>query len=309
MFIYRRSNLNTTNMGFLYFWKTLIDIFFMLIVLLNHSELQGGDSLTNRSDFMCKILSYLIKYMASMSSWINMFICFERLFFLTFPSKYAYFMKNKFNLGLIISVMLASLALISLANLIHHNNQKFILNENQTIFSTKCIATRPALEIISIVTILIRNAIPLFAIIVMNWLILRKIWLNQRCLHVNCNTSNNRFSVERRFTTVVINLNIVYVIFYTPLTLVSVAHLVANQFGPASKNTGAIIETCSNFALNFSLLYHSLFFFIMLLVNPIFDREVHSTFCVRSVYERSSQAEQPSIINSMKTKISSCMKL
>lgn len=89
IFIYLRPNLNKTNMGFLYACQAFVDMTLLLVTLflIRGSSFIFGTTVSNASDFVCKLLTFVRRFTLHISSWMCVVITADRFVFVIYKNR------------------------------------------------------------------------------------------------------------------------------------------------------------------------------------------------------------------------------
>jgi hypothetical protein len=274
LLIYCRKSLNKTNMGFLYFWQSMADIFLLSATLfLGQSMEIFGVYFTVQAQFFCKFFGLMSRFVAHISSWMTVYICFDRFMFVYFPTK-SKFMTNKINSSLMILGMFCCIALINTPALNNNLEIRMSLNSNnQTSIQRVCSTTVTISNVMRFITSLMRTILPVTIIAILNVLIIKKL-KKRRVIVTSALKTTNR---EQKFTKIVIGMNLLFLTFNLPLTIGNIFGAILSIFNiTASGRMNAIINFYQTIAFNFAFLNQSLFFFILFIFNRVFRNEVLS---------------------------------
>ena len=144
-FIFRRRNLNKTNMGFFYFWISVFNAFTLLFYLfVVESDLFLDYDLSTVNDVSCKVVFLIKRATRPLVPWFLVLLSLERFVSLKFRNKSCYWRKESY-LCLILAILIF-LILSSTANLyffVDHANTTLIERLNATFNETK-VALTPA---------------------------------------------------------------------------------------------------------------------------------------------------------------------
>jgi hypothetical protein len=288
LFVYTRPRLNKTNMGYLYFWQTSIDICLLgMLIFIGRSREIFGQELSTQSNVLCTFTRFIRRFLVHISSWINVLICFDRLVFVLFPRNKL--MKSKLNLTLIIAGLVVSLTLVNTPNFFYSltttvtnvtttttttNINTTTNNTNQTSLRRNVCAASTLMHTLSIsISVFARTIVPLIFMALMCFIIRKR--LNSNKLKLT-SKKNKR---EAKFAKTVASLTLLFMLFNFPLGLTQFIEIFIDYFDfGLSQTTQAAIGLCSTIALNFSFLYQSFYFFITLAFNRLFRREIVSIF-------------------------------
>nr|QVK45686.1 G protein-coupled receptor [Proales similis] len=263
-YVFSRPRLNKTNMGFLYRWQSAVDIALLLITtFVMNSFNVFGISFANTSDFLCRFLTFLRRFILHASSWMTLFITFDRFMAVRLPTKLTELRKNKLHLSLVILAMFALIALVDVENLFYYLEQTELVRGNQTTVRSVCTASPLVYALSDIISIVMRTYVPFVLMTVFDALIVRRI--------VQSKNKSNRSSGrrEKHFTAVVLAYNCVFFALNFPLsviyiftTIYNLAHIELDPLPNAIFRTAftstvvlAFFMQATSFVFNFTLNY------------------------------------------------------
>jgi hypothetical protein len=298
LYIYQKPSMKKTNMGYLFTWQSCVDVVYLLYLIVNvQSEI---NTYFVQFDELCKLTNFVVKYFYNLSPWTNAFICLERFLFVFFPRS-CHLMKSKRNLAALFLILFVLVALPSVSYFTSFISKTRVRWNNQTDWIVDCRIDSNLSKAMIIINPLMRPVLPTSLIILMNVLMLKGIKENKkRC--VNKGTKEKRSSRrEKRFTSVVISMSIVFVAFNLPSLLIYIYDLI---FVPNRNTTQEAWANYMRFSIvitHFSILYQSGYFFVLLASNNIFRSEVFRLFGITS-QSAAAINEQPSRTSKWATK-------
>nr|QVK45687.1 G protein-coupled receptor [Proales similis] len=277
-YVFSRPSLNKTNMGFLYMWQSAVDIILLLLsTFVFASTRLYGVSFIDASDFLCRVLTFLRRFILHASSWMTLFITFDRFMAVRLPTKLTELRKNKLHLSLVILAMFALIALVDVENLFYYLEQTEVVRGNQTTVRSVCTASPLVYALSDIISIVMRTYVPFVLMTVFDALIVRRI--------VQSKNKSNRSSGrrEKHFTAVVLAYNCVFFALNFPLsviyiftTIYNLAHIELDPLPNAKFNTVFL-----SFVV-LSLFMQAASFVFNFILNHLFRNEVLAIFGFRS---------------------------
>ena len=287
--IFLRKGLNKTNMGFFYFWTSVLFAFTLIFYIFIHNSLiMFNYDLTLVNNTSCKIVTLLKRAIRNLPPWLLVLISIERYMHLKF--KFNKNFKNKTliffsSFFLIVFLMLS----FNITNLFYYLNN----TKNSTLNTTnnsKC-STSSDLKFIAVLTAAtFRSFIPVLFLVVLNWFIISKLIINTKQLKESKKKEAKMFRREYHFTFMTLVLSSFFVILNLPD---AICHLVRNTYSSVNSQdtkTLAIIDFIWDTTYDASNFYYSSFFFINLLFNSIFRKELRLMCCFFN-YFRFSEPE------------------
>nr|QVK45697.1 G protein-coupled receptor [Proales similis] len=269
-YAFSRRNLNRTNMGILYMWQTAVDTFLLFISALFIGLSFGlGIRLETTSDLWCRLLSLLRRFAVHASSWMSIFITFDRFLFINFPLGLSQPRQNrKRRLSALITIMFACIILINSANLLFSLEEIEIRQNNLTIVQRRCMPTPLVAVVSDTISILMRTYIPFGVMLALDILIL----LRLRVLKRGVGAITQR---EISFTFTVLASDCIFLLFNLPLSIAyitsSVHKLQGVQLEPV---TDARFQFASRMAVLFAFVVQCFSFAGHLIFNRLFRQEV-----------------------------------
>jgi hypothetical protein len=285
LIIFSRPALNKTNMGYFYFWQTLVDIVLLLyIVFIIRSQLLFGYSLSNQHDALCKVIQLLRRFVLQASSWMSVFTTFDRFLYVYYPTKFQ-FMKKKINITLIILCMFALLCAINSPNLLFYLD--YSTNNSSSVALTVLGSCRgaPVIQALTDLTsTVMRTWLPMLLMVTFDILIIRKMQSKNVKLKGHKSSSQNK---ENHYTRNVILLNVLFFVFNGPVAVGFLVETLRNYSTLVVLSTynRAVFDMYFQIASNFSFAYQSVSFFINLIINNLYRTEL---FCLIKVRKQST---------------------
>jgi hypothetical protein len=261
--IFARLMRNKTNIGYLYMWQSFLDLCLLLdYLLLFQSAKTLGIDLYIVNDFWCKLISFIRRFIVHVSSWIAVFITFDRFIFVIYGHTDRFkFMKKKRYLTLCIASILFVIMVLDIPNLF------FYMNGNCTAHNAIIISS-------DIISILFRTYIPFTLMIIFNLMMIKK-----ACNRAKVSTmrkSTNLTRKEYQFTVAVIAYDIFFLLLNFPRSLYFIMYDVNLYSGAFDGNPifsanysifNAVTSNLVTFIQTFS-------FLIYLAFNKIYQQEI-----------------------------------
>nr|QVK45688.1 G protein-coupled receptor [Proales similis] len=277
-YVFSRPRLNKTNMGFLYRWQSAVDIILLLLTtFVFASRSVFGVSFANTSDFLCRVLTFLRRFILHASSWMTLFITFDRFMAVRMPTKLTELRKNKLHLSLVILAMFALIALVDVENLFYYLEQTEVVRGNQTTVQSVCTASPLVYALSDIISIVMRTYVPFVLMTVFDALIVRRI--------VQSKNKSNRSSGrrEKHFTAVVLAYNCVFFALNFPLSVIYIFTTIYNlahiELDPLPN---AIFRTAFTSTVVLAFFMQAMSFVFNFTLNYLFRNEVLAIFGFRS---------------------------
>lgn len=260
----------TNNMGVLSLIQSLVDFLFLLqlLLVLRATPVVFTRSLYTDSDFSCKILMFLRRFMTHASSAVTVILTFDRFVAVCFQQK-SQFMQRK---SILLAIMLSSFLLIAVLDV---PNLLFYLEFSQSGGPVVCIADFLATISSDVIGITVRTYLPLVLMAVMNGLIIRRIRISSRGVRQTC--ENHK---ENQFTRAVIAYDVFFLICSLPVAIYIIINDVYLYMGAFKRDPvmGASYNLWLGITLSISYMKQFLTFFMNLLFNKVFLKEFKSIF-------------------------------
>ena len=272
-------------MGFLYTCQTTIDLIVLIFTLFVYRSgtFIYGYSPANISDSICRASAFLHRLMMQSSSWMSVFIIFDRFIFVLYEHRFK-FMKSKLILSAIMCGIFILLAIADIENLFFYLSASF-----------SCTANNEVTVSSNIINIVIGFYIPLAIIILFDTLMIRQI-IKKRKVKIVRGNDGLLFKKEHYFTVAVISCTVLFFISKFPLSIYYISYDI-NLFSGNFK----IDQTLNTmFSLYFNLLvslsYFNLTFsvFMYLAFNKLFLKEFCRLFLFCFSRFRSDSSVGPS---------------
>lgn len=286
LFIFWRLLKNKTNMGLLGIIQTVVDLFILLMFLFVFRawQLFYPISPLNRDDFQCRFFTLIRRFMLHVSSWVAVISTFDRFTYVFYGhDQRLKFMKSKLSLcGLILIVMVVIL-ICNIPNLFFYFE------------SGSCKSSNDITLITDVISILIRTYIPFGVMVVLNFLMIRKLFKSDRLTF----KQNSLSRKEYQFTVAVMAYDAYFLFFNFPLSVHYIMFDI-NLYSGALKGDPAMnagYNLYSSVAINFSLLVQILSFFMYTAFNKLFRQELLRVFGLTRFFLGSqvSNSTQPTI--------------
>jgi hypothetical protein len=284
LFVFSRPSLNKTNMGFLYLSQTIVDLTLLVYyVFVVRAPLIFGYSLTSLDEASCKFWQLFRRFILQASSWMCVFITFDRFVYVFYPSGLG-FLKRKKTISLAIAVMFFSIIAINSPNLLFYLD--ISNNTNGTHIPMSVLGTcrgYPAIQVLTdLVSTVMRTWLPILLMIVLDILIIRKLNVNKMKLGVN---QSSRKKKENHYTKNVILFNFLFFIFNSPIAVGFFVESMRTYTNLITMNAlgGAIFDLYFQIAGNFSFAYQSVSFFINFISNRLYRNEIIALFKFHSI--------------------------
>jgi hypothetical protein len=275
IFIFTRKSLNKINMGFIFLIQTFADcLLILMLTVFLRSSILFGENLETASDIACKILTFSRRFFVHLSSWITVYITFDRFMFIKFPNRFAFLQDKKYIAIIIISIAMF-LFLVDLESIFFFVNEQKTFENNTTIIKKQCSALHSVSVASDIITIVFRSYLPLLLMLIIDIILVRHVFEAKRKLTKSKLTSRKQLS----FTLIVILSNFAFFTFNFPL---SIAYILSNIYNYSGIKVESSYFISFNFyfqlAVYFSFLYQNFSFFIYFSFNSLFREEVLNLF-------------------------------
>ena len=265
VFIFWRLIRNKSNMVFLGIFQSIFDAILLLLVLLVfRSKYLFGINLVNQGDALCKVVTFLRRYIYIASSWMLVLITFDRVIFVLYRYEGRFkFMKNKLILTALIFALLVILALFNVPNFLFYSDAKLA-----------CVSPENIDLVTDIVSIIFRTFLPFALMIVSNLAMILKISKSSRNMFKNT-TSSRR---ELQLTFAVMAFNGFFLFVNIPFALYFIFSDVNSYSGAMDNNPlfKAQYALCNAVTSSFSFFQQTFSFFMYLIFNKLFRAEFFS---------------------------------
>ena len=263
----RKQFKNSTN-GFQNITLNIVNNLVLIFIFVIYYTKSKGNDIRSHSTFVCQSLSFIVRALVQLSSWIYVITVSERLIWISYPLEYRRFKYKKEALTL--AVLLAFFFLCGL------NSPNFWLklvvtqtnsSANQTLNGMVCTGDAQVIEIRDTVVILFRMILPFILTLLLNIVLIVKLIRVKKML-----TNRDTFMLrECKFALTLIVLNVLFILTLIP-TIIALIY----------SNMMTNIPEMVNFVRHLSQLissYNYCFnFFINLITNAMFRREFIKIF-------------------------------
>ena len=276
--IFARLMRNKTNMGYLYIWQNVVDLCLLLDYLLLFQSTQTlGIDLYIANDFWCKLISFIRRFIVHVSSWIAVFITFDRFIFVIYGHTDRFkFMKKKRYLTLCIVSILFVIMVFDIPNLF------FYMNGN-------CTADNGIIISSDIISIIFRTYIPFTLMIIFNLVMIKKACNRAKVSTMRKSTKSHK--KEYQFTVAVIAYDIFFLILNFPRSLYFIMYDVNLYSGAFNGNAlfsanysifNAVTSNLATFIQTFSFLIYMAF-------NKIYQQEI--IYLIGNIFKKDFSAK------------------
>ena len=265
-----RPNMNKTNMGFLFsILATLDTITLLYYTLVGKATLFG---FTANFD-PCGMSGYIRRTLFNLCSWLQVTISLERFINVFYANRYKFFHSKKFYtlvmLGFTVLILVTNVTLLISSQV---TRTTFNNATNKTVTTTSCFSTPDMSLASSFISILMRIYIPLVIMVVLNVLIIRKMFMSRNKVQTSKTVKSN--SKEYRFTIMTCLLDIIFWIFYAPVSVWLTASIVNNFYPFINSSNSVSIGLFTSLSQTFAAGYHGIFFFTNIGLNKLFRKEL-----------------------------------
>lgn len=255
-----------TNMSFLYLIQVIFDILVLVVqlVVLRSTPLIFSYSLFNLSDFSCKFLTFVRRYLNLTSTAITVYITIDRFVAVNYHNRFQGFMKKKL---IILAIIFAMFVFGAVANI-----PAFLFYIPAS--GTGCTADQDVVLGIDVITILFRALIPMAIMTILSALIVRKMKISSRVKTQQSSHSRK----ETLFTISVIAHNVFFFVCGCPIIIYFIFKDVYMLLGYSKKFPALNAELNFYFgiALSASSLKQVFLFFMNFAFNKVFRNETLS---------------------------------
>ena len=283
IFCKQKSN-KKTNAAFLYICLSILNIISLLnIALVVRSINLFGYTI----NITCGIEIYVRRTIFNITSWTQVLICFDRFIFAVFPSR-TKILSKKIYLFFIIFLIICLILITNCTNLIYYSETKINFNNktNLTTVITTCIQTKQVSIATDFISILMRLYIPLFIMVALNLIVVKKLFKSKKKVKKNQTVSvhNSSKTNEHKFMISTITMDFIFWIFYVPVSI-NLTLSIINTFPGALDPPIAAAKY--KFYVNCSQLvaftYHSVIIFIQVTFNHYYRNEFFILFRIKKV--------------------------
>ena len=278
-FLFRRKNLNKTNMGFFYSWTSLLNAFTLLFYLLVvKSKLFFGYDLATLNDASCQAILLIKRSTRPLVPWFLVLLSVERFVSLKCKNKSSF---KWAYLGIFFGILLV-LFLSNTINLyfyVEQTNTTLIesLNENynetKVTLTARCSASGYVLFTSDMISAMVGTTLPLIFLIGLELIIISKLIIKIKFFGKTDKKSIRTHRRENHFTFTVIVLCILFILFKVPALVCYTIKNIYASISAQNAYTSAIIELVSLKSYEISNFYYGSFFFINFIFNSLFRRE------------------------------------
>jgi hypothetical protein len=311
LLIFSRASLNKTNMGFLYMWQTSFDIVLILVYIFEtRSTTLFGQYIGSHAEVLCNSVRWLRRVTLHASSWMGVYITFDRYAFVCQPTRLA-IMRNKWCASLTIVCMLLVLVAINTPNYfatlvttIQVVNSTTPIGgggvgddnvNNQTVMNITTITTQIITRtcrvssfhstLTNMISSVMRTWWPILMMVIFDLLIVRR--LNANKLKLTANNKPKTKSLQRKeshYTKNVILLNLLFFAFNGPLAVFYLMDTIHDYTLNQSNHRLylAIFNFFYSMSVNLSYMYQSISFFIYFAFNSLYRNELLIILRLRS---------------------------
>lgn len=298
LFIFSRSNLNKTNMGFFYLnittWNTIALLFSFFLI---DSKVVLGYDLSLINDVSCASVWFLRRFVRFVSPWLEVLVTVDRYMFICHTNKFQ-FLKSKLYLSIIIVIICICLLLQSIPNLyykiyITYENKNITNNTNLNILR-ECKTTKEIGLIADLIPLFIKVLIPMIIMIILSVLLVRKVKEKKIKKSFTKNGDSNN-SKELQFALTIIGMNATFIAINLPLSFMNSFRSIYNNLLVKQINSilaTAIINFLYSLSFQIANLYYSFMFFSYLIFNKLYLNEILHLFKLAKIRnERSHTSE------------------
>jgi hypothetical protein len=265
-YVFTRANLNQTTMGFLYMIQFIVDTFFLIwqsFVSFSFKIFHIDIYLfTNDS---CRISTFIKNFVPMISSWVMVYIAYDRFVFVYFQARFIQMRKRNF-LTISIFVMFLIIACINLEKLFYYELEeqlhgKMPIESNNSRLNYSC---RPnmltSIQSESIYAFM-KCIIPILIVVILNLITANQLFRSKKTTVVRQEKKEMQFTLSSIFS------NLAYLVLNMPLFI---GYLVkTSQDHPGDK-----IELFVDISTQLSTFYPTFEFAIAMIVNRVFREEV-----------------------------------
>ena len=280
-----RNSIRQKKMGF---YNIIISTFNIMIFAVGFLQYYpptvGGQNFFLISDLLCIIMSSSSRILIHMASWLKVMLSFDRLMCITISNRIK-FINNKYTLSFIMVGMFITISTFSIPNLFfrlqYTSSFNSITNQTNPITIT-CTSSKSINLIRDLLSQIIRTVIPFILEIILNTILIYKLIKSKKGLNIS-----RSLNKEYRFAFTTVMLNFAFIITQAPLFVWTVYIDILSQKSGVDPRLMAL----SNFlylvfTLFASYLYGSIFF-VNLLFNKLFQKEIRMIFGINVAKENS----------------------
>jgi hypothetical protein len=267
-----RKELRTSLLGYYNILMSTFNILaFVVTLFFDFPQTIGLKNVANSSNISCATLSFALRVVIQMSIWINVGVTIDRYLCVSFPSEFK-FRNDRKKLSWIFFGVFVVLLLLNIPNLF------FKINQNAD--SLVCSSTNSLIILIRNMEISIfRAVLPAFLHIVLSAILIKDLFKTRRS--VQANQDDRR---ERRFTRIVIALNVLFCLTEIPLSIMTIylGIIGDNLLYPLPQNTAyslGVAMICYQITVLISGFNFNSLLVVNLMFNKIFQKELRKIFC------------------------------
>ncbi|RNA42969.1 FMRFamide receptor-like [Brachionus plicatilis] len=288
IFIYTRPTMNKeTNTSFLYMCLSIMNI----ISLLNYTFIVRPRNIFGYTvEMTCGLTGFIRRNIFNSTSWVQPIISFDRFLFVFYPVKCKQLGQKK-NILFLMSLVLALIMITNSTNLMSFAvvETTYDNDTNQTVISESCEQTKQVSLATDFIAILMRLYIPLFIMISLNSLVIRKLYQSKKkvkkssslpMVHVKSSKSLSQKTFSNKdykFITATLTMDFIFWIFYAPVSI-NITLSIIDTFTGIFKDPRARVNyrLYSNVSQLFAFTYHSICIFLFIGFNRYYKEELFS---------------------------------
>ena len=206
-----RKTLRTNLVGYYNFtistWNILLFITFLIVYL---PPIVYKQDLTLKSNTLCWSLSYVSRIMPQMAIWSNVLLTIDRFMSVSFPGRCG-FRNNRKILSFILLGMFVLILILNTPNIFY----KILIENNGT---RVCSSTKEIVLIRNIVIALFGIVLPAVTHIILSLILIVKLFSSRR----NATIRNQSEKRDRRFSLIVLALNVLFCLTQLPYSLITI---------------------------------------------------------------------------------------
>lgn len=261
---------NNTN-GFQNITLNLVNNMILIFVFLSYYTQSVGNDIRLTSNFACKLVSFILRSLVQLSSWIYVLIVAERVVCVTYPLQYRIFNKKRI---VITSVVVTAFLILSILN-----SPNLLLNlvetptnssGNQTSISVICTGDGLVLKIRDIVVIIFRMIIPFILTLLLNIVLIVKLVKVKK----NIRKGDSFMMREYKFAFSIIVLNVLFILTLIP----NIVALIYSNLAPNAPEIATFMRQLSQLIASYNYCFN---FFINLITNNMFRKELFKIMGLR----------------------------
>lgn len=278
--IYLRKKFQNCNFGFISAILVLFEIVSLIFTCVLYKYLASIDQdPSNNSDWVCFIFQYFGRIFQQIPAFIQVFISIYQYLQINLATSHSSLFKTKKS---ILITILIEIALISLVNIPNLNKILVYSNltdwDNSTILKNKqtvsCIHTREISLLAGVETGLMRTVIPLSLLLIVNYMIARKLLASRKKFSTTQTTTSDTHKV-RNFAFNLFFSNFLYLLFNLPVSVTYVTVMLYENQESFEKKRMELVHGITN---AIAILFNALPFFISIALNKVFRAELKRFF-------------------------------